>query len=537
MLGALAVPEAGWLWRMAAFIALWTAELFAVQKATLISAELLTPRFERTVPRLRFLMDLCFTTALTMFLPPAGLVATSIVLFVVSTVLIFYSQYFMRPLSALTIYNNWREGAKAGRLSASSRLGGMVLALGSLATVRIVLVLTAPGPGDARSTIWLAGGVALAGYLGLVVFTSVKDPLGKIRTTRGIGRVGLIRGYFITWLAEFAYLGSQQVRQTAIRQREIVSNALSPLETAVPIRPQLAIIQAESLDFNILGLQVNGQEVTPYLNRLRERSLFYRIAAARDTGSSDADFIMLSGVLPSPHINTYNIRSYPYRNTLPQFLARFGYRTSVLHGNTGNFYNRRGAFEKMGFAKIYFLEELIREKVPQCGWGIEDRNLLEFSAKQLRQAGGPACHFVITMSTHTPYKLLRGVERQVVADPQTMAHDYFNNMRYLDNRLREYIDSLSAATVVLYSDHPADSALEPDFRPDYEGRQGHVPCFVFDTGTDLAAQQRTRDQRIALGGSLTLLDISSFLRGQLLAQNGAGLAVQGSSDLQLTTEQ
>ncbi|HKD38634.1 MAG TPA: LTA synthase family protein, partial [Pirellulales bacterium] len=304
------------------------------------------------------------------------------------------------------------------------------------------------------------------------------------------------------------------------QRREIASDLLTPVETTIPIREKLAIIQAESLDFNVLGLEIGGQEVTPFLNRLRERSLFYRIAAARDTGSADADFIMLAGVMPSPHINTYNIRSYPYRNTLPQFLKQFGYNTALFHGNTGNFYSRRGAFEKMGFSEVHFLEEMLADSVPPCPWGIEDRQVLEYSSQLLREASGPTCHFVITMSTHTPYRLLRSVESEVVPHPKTMADDYFNNMRYLDSRFRDYIGSLGAATVVIYSDHPADAELSPEFVPDCESQRGHVPCWIFDTEADLGALQRTRDQRMATDGGLTLLDVSSFLRGHIAAGNG-----------------
>ncbi|HEY2146664.1 MAG TPA: hypothetical protein VGH32_01925, partial [Pirellulales bacterium] len=158
----LAMPNVDWLAHYVAFIAIWTAGLFAVQATTLISAELLTPRFARTAPRIRLLMDLCFTTAVTMVLPTAGLVIVSALMFLMSVVLVFYSRYFMRPLSALTVYHNWREGAKAGRDSAASRFGPIAIVFGSVSLVMSALVLTAPGPGIDRRVIWLFGGAAVA---------------------------------------------------------------------------------------------------------------------------------------------------------------------------------------------------------------------------------------------------------------------------------------------------------------------------------------------------------------------------------------
>jgi phosphoglycerol transferase MdoB-like AlkP superfamily enzyme len=229
---------------------------------------------------------------------------------------------------------------------------------------------------------------------------------------------------------------------------------------------------------------------------------------------------MLNGVMPSTHIITYNIPGYPYHNTLPQFLTQFGYRTSVFHGNTGNFYNRRAAFEKMGFAEIHFEEEMIeREQLPQIGWGIEDKQVLEYSSRLLRQSTGNVCHFIITLTTHTPYTLLGG-EREIFSSPQTIAQNYLNNMRYLDNQLRDFIGSLTSATVVIYSDHPADPAVAPEFAPDCRGQREFVPCLIYDTESDLAAIQRTRDQSIAEDGSLTLLDICTYLRNQIAVSNG-----------------
>ena len=317
----------------------------------------------------------------------------------------------------------------------------------------------------------------------------------------------------------------------AKRQREIVHDRLTPIESPISIHRRLIIIQAESLDFNVLGYEVNGQQVTPFLNGLRERSLFYRIAAARYIGSADADFVMLNGVMPSTRIITYNIPNYPYENTLPQFLARYGYRTAAFHGNTGNFYNRRNAFKKMNFSELHFREELTsQDGLPARSWGVDDRDLLEFCARRLQETPEPICHFIITLATHTPYTLIPSTEREMFANPQSMAQDYLNNMRYLDNLLRDYLGSLKSATVVIYSDHSADPAVAPEFQPHWDGQKEFVPCFIYNTDEDLAAQQRTRGQPIATDGTLTLLDITTFLRAQVAAANGVALAVSRLRD-------
>lgn len=537
-LTALAAPDWQWLWRIVAFIVTWTAGLFYVQSTTLVSSQDLIARFARWAPRIRLAIDVCFTTAVTMFVPTLGLVVISLLAFFAHVGLMAYSQYFLRPLSALTLYHNWREGAKASSHAVRARIKGPALIFGSLLIIKLALLLTLPTEiGAHRTTQWVIGGLALLGYITLLIFAGWLDPLDKILTTRGIGRLGVIRGYFVTWLAEFYYLGTRQVLERAIRQRQLTSDALTSLETTIPVRSKLLIIQAESLDFNVLGCEFNGREVTPFLNDLRKRSLFYRIAAARYIGSADADFVMLNGVMPSTHIITYNIPNYPYQNTLPQFLAQFGYQTSVFHGNTGNFYNRRAAFEKMGFTKIFFEEELVGDEgLPQIAWGIEDKLVLKYSARLLREATGPVCHFIITLTTHTPYTLLDATEREINSSPQTIAHHYLNNMRYLDNQLRDYFAAIGPATVLIYSDHPADPAVAPGFKPDSRDRKEFVPCLIADTELDLGALQRTRDQDIALDGTLNLVDISSFLRAQFDARDRDRDGVVAKSELGMSIE-
>jgi hypothetical protein len=191
----------------------------------------------------------------------------------------------------------------------------------------------------------------------------------------------------------------------------------------------------------------------------------------------------------------------------------------------------------MGFAEIHFEEEMIeRDGLPQIAWGIEDRQVLDLSARRLQEASGKVCHFIITLTTHTPYNLLGCNQRDVFPQPQSIAENYLNNMRYLDNQISAYIGSLSSATVVIYSDHPADPAVAPDFMPNCQAAREYVPCFVYDTDSDLATLQRTRESGPAVDGSLTLLDIGNFLRAQVAAGNDQPpLATSGSGGFRVTS--
>ena len=124
---------------------------------------------------------------------------------------------------------------------------------------------------------WLLAGILTAAYVGIYSVTNVFDPLDWVQRTRGVGRLGEIRGYLGPWLAEWYYMGDNEVLVRALRLREIPYDRISPEEADIPIRKHLVIVQAESLDTHILGYRANGVEVTPFLNRLREHSMYFRL--------------------------------------------------------------------------------------------------------------------------------------------------------------------------------------------------------------------------------------------------------------------
>src|SRR5262249_41598760 len=158
--------------------------------------------------------------------------------------------------------------------------------------------------------------------------------------TRGVGRLGYIRGYLGPWMAEWYYLGDDALLESAVKLRETIYDRITPLEADIPIHKRVVFLQAESLDTNILDYKVNGQLVTPFLHSLRERSMYYRVRANHTQASSDADFAVLNAVAGSPHENPYSIPGYPYEDTTPQLLAQCGFTTFAFHGNGGEFYDR-----------------------------------------------------------------------------------------------------------------------------------------------------------------------------------------------------
>ena len=181
-----------WLGCMLAFIGLWVAELFFVQKTTLISVQdSSSTAFSVGAPRLRLMLNACFVVAVSMFLPRMGLLGLSVIVFLVHMGLVSHYQYFLRPLSALSLFHNWREGVKTGGYTFGVRLTRLTWALLLILGLKLVVLVAMPAEsGINKWFMYGIGLVALLGYLALAAAASYVDPLDKIRTTRGFGRLG-----------------------------------------------------------------------------------------------------------------------------------------------------------------------------------------------------------------------------------------------------------------------------------------------------------------------------------------------------------
>jgi hypothetical protein len=505
-----------WTLMMLVFILTWTIELFVLQAVTLVYPNETSERFIFWVPKIRFVLDLGFITVLTMALRRRWLVVAVIGSFFVYLGLLTYFKYFLKPLSFLTMITSWREGLKvagfAWDMFPRAAAAWLLLAL----AIKLAALALSSRASLPRHCGRLVAASVLCCYVALYSLANYYDPLWYVQTTRGVGRLGHIRGYLGPWFAEWYYLRNEQLLNDALELRKTVYDQLTPIEADIPIRQRIVIVQAESLDTNIIGWKVRGVEVTPFLNRLRRASMYYRVRAVHTQHSAEADFALLNGVRGSQRANTYTIPGYPYKNTTPQLLVGCGYDVFSFHGNYGEFYNRRAAYHQMGFTDYYFREELETDfSLPSDRWGVSDEDALRLSAQLMRTASKPTCHFVITLTTHTPYTQLPAARNEIFPEPDTTAERYYNNMRYLDNCLRDYVTALGGgATVVIFADHPTEDFQGFVCDRDVARRREYVPFLIYDTDQDLSKLQKTRSLAVSTDGSLNLVDVINYLRGQ-----------------------
>lgn len=523
-----------WIWGL---FAVWVLEVFAVQELTLI------PPHSRSTTGLvldrvfRLVLDVLAIGAILKLLPrrflPLAIVATMVWALSLSS----FDQHFGRPLSALILESNAGEGIRV-LSSALGSLSGIHLLWAGLAGVQLAIlrrlrVPTSPAREARGRRLLRAGGLLGAWVASIAVLNTAYKPLGRLVTWESTAGVGAVYGYAPTWVAELALFDNAEYLARALARAEAVDiDRLTPVETPLAPADRVVFLQVESLDWSLLDFTIDGREVTPRLNDLRDRSRTYRVRAPKITGSLDSDFTALMARAPAADVPVYKIAGYPFRPSLPGDLAGAGYDVAAFHGVSGEFFDRRDPFVLMGFTRLFFREELTRGlRLASAGWSVPDDAVLEAAAADLARQCGKWFQMIITASSHSPFHHMPTEDPVFFPRSGDLAHNYLDVMHYVDEAIGEYVDSLPAGTLlVLYGDHSSGVEREDlGYRETLYRGVGVVPLFLYRAGDDLAGTS-TAPPSLTGTGALTLLEAMRYVHRHIRPLRTVGPAAGGRGD-------
>lgn len=224
----------------------------------------------------------------------------------------------------------------------------------------------------------------------------------------------------------------------------------------------LIIIQVEALQQFAINSKVQGNEVTPNLNKFLGRSLyfnnyFYQVAAG---GTSDAEFISNNSLYPASSGAAYFLYEGNEFNSLSKELKGQGYSTAALHGYKETFWNRNVMYKNFQFDHFYSEKDYnINETV---GLGLSDKSFLNQSVDKIKSLKEPYYSFVITLSSHFPYDDVKKYGNFDVGNMEgSLLGNYLKAIHYTDQQLGMFLDKLDKegimkdSVVVIYGDHSA----------------------------------------------------------------------------------
>ncbi|MBB6672754.1 LTA synthase family protein [Cohnella nanjingensis] len=230
------------------------------------------------------------------------------------------------------------------------------------------------------------------------------------------------------------------------------------------------VLQLEAFQNFPLHLNLNGQALTPNLNKLADEGFYFPNVYQQigQGNTSDAEFMSNTSIYPTGKIamsTGFGDRELP---SLPRLLEGQGYEAITLHVNDVTFWDRNQLYPAIGFDRYYDKPSFDNDHFND--FGASDEELYRVGAEKLTalaKAGTPFYAQFVTASSHFPFKVPEGRQRIEVPEAirGTQLGDYLIAANYTDYAIGTLIDRLKAdglwddTVIVVYGDH---YGLQPD---------------------------------------------------------------------------
>lgn len=235
-------------------------------------------------------------------------------------------------------------------------------------------------------------------------------------------------------------------------------------------KPNIIFIQLESfMDLKRMQGVTYSEEPTPVYSSLRKTCPggFLKVPSV-GAGTANTEFEILTGMT----LDYFGAGEYPYKTVLQDEtcesmaynLRELGYRTGVLHNNTGSFYSRNKVFANLGFNYFVSSEYMENLSYNPIGWA-KDKVLTGQIQHILKATSEPDLIYTITVQDHGKYptELLENPHIKVSGfapedeERQNAFTYYVNQCHETDAFLGSLIATLNAfeepVVLVLYGDH------------------------------------------------------------------------------------
>ncbi|WP_201714405.1 LTA synthase family protein [Rossellomorea arthrocnemi] len=275
----------------------------------------------------------------------------------------------------------------------------------------------------------------------------------------------VLDGFFHIRDSQFK-LSSEKRSHIAERLTDIHPAAAAGLDNKTDLagigkNKNLILIQVESLQQFVMNKQVNGQEITPTLNKLFKNSISFPHFYAQTIGgnSSDAEFLTQTSLFPLKTGSVFFRYPNNTYHSLPHDLKQNGYTTHAVHADERTFWNRHNMYPSLGFDRFIAIEDFPQNEI--VGMGVGDKTMFSKMGDRLLEEKKPFYSFIVTLSNHMPYDLPD--DKKTLTLPtelqNTLLGAYFQTVRYTDEALSIFINKLEKngllkdSMIVLYGDH------------------------------------------------------------------------------------
>lgn len=346
----------------------------------------------------------------------------------------------------------------------------------------------------------------------------VDNPISNMREYYHLGFWGYHGADLINGASRLA--GSSELSSN---QLDLLTEAVPEIEAAtIPEElPNVILVQLESFQSSVIDQRINGQELTPNLNRLKNETLYFPnfYHQTHEGRTSDAEFITLTSLMPVKSGSVYTQYGDNEFDGLPGHLKRYGYNTAAMHAFEPGFWNRDKVYENIGFDKFYSKEDFSDDEI--IGMALNDKDFLSESLGFAAEMDSPFFAFMVALSSHIPYEF---PEDQIKLDlsgyDDELLKGYYHTIHYVDEAVGELKDEMQEqglwdeSLVIFYGDHDSGLTQRGTEMANDAGANNIVDLFEIDKGVPLFIKppgETTGEINETVGGQLdiapTILDL------------------------------
>ncbi|MEN6423400.1 MAG: LTA synthase family protein [Smithella sp.] len=272
------------------------------------------------------------------------------------------------------------------------------------------------------------------------------------------------------------------------------------------------LVLMESFETFALNRRIEGQEITPNLNKLIKESKYFSnyhddVSAGH---TADAEFESQNSLLPTmDRVAFFEYPTHDY-NALPEVLDNQKYATAVFHGDAASFWNRNVVYPCLGW-KVYHCVDSFKVNRP-VGWGLSDEDLIKQCLPKITRIKQPFYVNIMMVTSHTPFSLDKDLKPLKITHNHGITGyqmDYIQTLAYVDKQIGVLINKLKKnglydnSILVLFGDHRAYISNEKDtafakfiglnkfdqisFFHDGE----HIPMIIHVPGSGITGEDKT----------------------------------------------
>lgn len=253
------------------------------------------------------------------------------------------------------------------------------------------------------------------------------------------------------------------------------------------LKPNIIQITVESLSGEFLAALNPQSRLTPNLNALVEKSLFFDNFFATGTRTVRGMEALTLAVPPTPGRSVVKRPHNGGLFTLGSVLNAAGYETMFMYGGYGYFDNMNEYFSGNGYRVIDRASVDAQDVTFANAWGACDQDLLRWTLREADEAserGKPFHIFTMTTSNHRPYTYPEGC-----IDLPSKVSGRDGAVKYTDFAIGEFLDRAATrpwfkdTVFVIVADHCAGSAG----RTEIPLERYHIPLLIYAPGGQIAA--------------------------------------------------